>query len=333
MPTHTLTFHIAVIGPSGTEQDAAAAKDAVQELTEEFAIQGVSLTFHHWSTLPPGIGKSAQQYIDQNISWADMDFVVGLLWERFGTPVEGALSGTEHEYRQIYDLFSKRRQPDLLFYFKPPSAAADPAQRDLIDTFKRDVRAKALTSAYDSGDHLRQIVTKHLRQKISQKLAAHQQVQRRLGQLPPNRRVTVELIIFAEFPQDETLIPAIVLLKNFQGEEFVFDTRTMNPQDLANWIAKSMGFSATPGKTLRAYLDECNIRNLKQDFPMAQLWLGNILFADHAGLKMKNLKIALGHYFEKDKIQKILAGELPFLLPLPHPQISNDAESRKNIVL
>jgi hypothetical protein len=107
----------------------------------------------------------------------------------------------------------------------------------------------------------------------------------------------------------------------------------MNPQDLANWIAKSMGFTATPGKTLRTYLDECNLNNLHNGFPTSQLWLGNILFADHPGLKMKNLKIAIGTYFEKDKIPKILAGELPFVLPLPLPQIIKEADGRKNIIL
>ncbi|MFZ2640467.1 MAG: hypothetical protein WA117_05725 [Verrucomicrobiia bacterium] len=333
MATHTLTFHIAVIGPSDTERDNSAVKNAVNELTEEFASQGAALSYHHWSGLPPGIGETAQKYIDKNISWADMDFVVGLLWEKFGTPVEGARSGTEHEYRQVYDLFSKRGQPDLLLYFRPPSPTADAAQLELINGFRREVQAKALTCSYDSVENLRQQVTKHLRHKIVQKLAENQQVQRRVGHLPPNRRITVEMIVFAEFPSDTAQFPAIIILKNFQGEEFVFDTRTMNPQDLANWIAKSMGFAATEGRTLRDYLDVCNIRNLKEDVPMAQLWLGNILFADHAGLKLKEVKINIGCHFPKEKIPKFLSGEIPYFLPLPRPQISNDAEGRKHLVL
>ena len=78
MASHTLTFPVAVIGPADTENDAKTVKDVIRELSDEFSIQGISIKFHHWSELPPGLGKSAQEYIDGQISWSEMDFVVGM---------------------------------------------------------------------------------------------------------------------------------------------------------------------------------------------------------------------------------------------------------------
>jgi hypothetical protein len=367
MPTHTLSFHIAVIGPSDTADDIIAVRNAVNQLTREFTIQGVTLLFHHWMDLAPGLGKSAQKYIDQNVCWADMDYVIGLLWRRFGTPAEGAASGTEHEYREIYRLFSARKQPDLLFYFRDVAPNDRGDDREQIEKFKREIQASALTGRYVSVDELQTRVRDDLRQKITAKLLLQNQYQRRIGKLPPNRRITVEMIIFAEFPSEEVLIPVIVILKNFRGEEFDFDTRSMYPQELANWIASSMGFAATPGRTLRSYLDECNKRNYeavadsqkrtvqktdskKDPFTMekveasvkpsdkslviTQFWLGNILFADHPGLKLKEFKIALGHYTTKEKLKEgALKNSGRYSIHLPRPQIQNDNEGRKRIIL
>jgi hypothetical protein len=366
MPTHTLSFHIAAIGPSDTADDITAVRNAVSELTQEFTIQGVTLLFHHWTDLAPGLGKSAQKYIDQNIGWADMDYVIGLLWRRFGTPAEGAASGTEHEYREIYRLFSTRNQPDLLFYFKNVDQNNRSGDREQIEKLKSDIQVNALTARYGSVAELQKRVRDDLRQKITAKLLSQNQPQRRIGKLPPNRRITVEMIIFAEFPSEEVLIPSIIILKNFRGEEFAFDTRSMYPQELANWIASSMGFAATPGRTLRTYLDECNKRNYEavtdsqeitaetndskkdsftiqqvgaarkasdKSLVITQFWLGNIVFADHPGLKLKEFKIALGHYSTKEKLKEAALKKGCYSIHLPRPQIQNDNEGKKRIIL
>lgn len=342
MPTHTLTFHVAVIGPSDTEADVEAVRQAITSLNAEFVNRKVTIAFHHWSDLPPGLGSSAQRYIDQSISWRDMDFVVGLLWQKFGTPVEDKLSGTEHEYRQVYDLFCKHQKPDVLFYFKSPTPGAAPDQILLVRNFKRDVRTNALTGSYDAANDLKERVLRHLREKVHQRLETNNQQQRRLGDLPSNRALTVEMVIFSEFPNDNVCVPTIILLKNPRGEEFVFDTRHLNPQDLANWIAKSFGYAATEGRTLFDYLQQCNVNNFQEAFKRReermpyfnQMWLGNILFCNHPDLRLKKFNICIGsnqgHQIVTDVAEK---KKNVLMLELNKPQIINHPDGTKTLYL
>ena len=96
MPSDVTRFHVTGIGPSDVQADVQSLERVVGKLAQEFSIRNVDLAFHHWTYLAPGLGEP-QGYIDAQIDWSQMDFVVGAMWERYGTIMPDGVSGTEHE--------------------------------------------------------------------------------------------------------------------------------------------------------------------------------------------------------------------------------------------
>ena len=300
MPHVIICFRVAAIGPSDTENDVQAIRNAVRDLSEEFKHRHVSLSFHHWSELAPGLG-APQEYIDEHIHWNSVDFVVGLMASRFGRAGNSGESGTEHECRQIIGLHTKRKQPDLLFYFKTidENAITDPDEYKKVLAFRTELQVKGLTSQYRDTADLETIIKPALRAKIEGKLRLQRVTQRRIGELPPNRTISVEMIVLSELKEDH-VAPTILILKNARDELFVFDGRYMAAQDLIDWVVHSMGFTKSTGAPLGEILARSNIDNIKNNTGIIQLWMGNVLIMDHPGFEMKDIKILLGQTNVKD---------------------------------
>src|SRR5712671_1673867 len=110
-------FRIAVIGPRDVTEDILAVRSVVDELTTEFEPRQIRLKYLHWSLLPPGAG-APQAYIDTEMTWGDLDFVVGAMWKTLGTPLAKSSSGTEHECNLILKHYGLHGQPSLMFFFK-----------------------------------------------------------------------------------------------------------------------------------------------------------------------------------------------------------------------
>jgi hypothetical protein len=300
MPHVLVCFRVAAIGPSDTAVDVAGIKRAVADLSDEFKHRNVALSFHHWSELSPGLGVP-QEYVDKNINWASIDFVVGVMGARFGSSVGNAASGTEHECNLILDLHKKRRQPELLFYFKRhiDTASIDPDQIARVQAFRKRLQSEGLTGEYETTYDLREQIKPALRAKIEGKLSIQQVTQRRVGELPPNRNISVEMVVLSEL-RDNHVVPTILILKNARDEMFVFDSRYMDAQDLVDWVAHSMGFTKSTGTPLRDVLTQANIDNVRNNTGIIQLWLGNILMMDHPEFQMSNVKILLMKTYMKE---------------------------------
>jgi hypothetical protein len=328
MPTGTLNFRIVAIGPSDVQAELQSIEPVIAKLSREFLIRNVTLSFHNWTHLPPGIG-SPQKYIDSCLEWETVDFVIGAMWKRFGSSLNRADSGTEHECNEVLRL-SKRGQPDLLFYFRETPDVESSPDYEKIRTFRSSLYETALVATYSDPKTFAEQVETAIRTKVEGQLLSQKQTQRRIGRLPVNRSFAVELIIFAEFPK-EGQTPTIVILKDCHDRFFVIDTRYSTAQDITNWIAQSMGFALTEGMSLRDCLMKVNIKNIKDNNGLLQLWLGNIIYADHPTLKMKQLKIALGstHMHEK-KLgwDKGKTKRIPILLKKPQIIINEDGSKK-----
>jgi hypothetical protein len=185
MATVQLNFKIAAIGPSDVQAELAALEPVIRNLSREFSSRNVALSFHHWSQLAPGVGKP-QEYIDQNLNWDDVDFVIGAMWKRFGSPVANADSGTEHECNKILNL-SKRGQPDLLFYFRETPDTATSPDAAKIQAFRDALQRRGLVGTYSDPKAFAAQVEVAIRSKVESKLLSQRQSQRRMGQLPVNR--------------------------------------------------------------------------------------------------------------------------------------------------
>lgn len=66
----------------------------------------------------------------------ECDILIGIFWKRFGTPTNGADSGTEHEILLAYDVWKKKKQPHIMVYFNqqsPPTLTEiDPKQLERV---------------------------------------------------------------------------------------------------------------------------------------------------------------------------------------------------------
>jgi len=331
MPTGTLNFHIVAIGPSDVQHELLSIEPVVAKLSREFLARNVTLSFHHWTQLPPGIG-APQDYINSHLKWEDVDFVIGAMWKKFGSPVNDADSGTEHECNKVLHL-STRGQPDLLFYFRETADTESSADYEKIRAFRSSLYKSALIGTYSDPKVLAEQVETAIRSKVESKLLSQKQTQRRMGSLPVNRSLSIELVIFAEFPK-EGQTPTIVILKDSQNRFFVVDTRRTTGQDIANWIAQSMGFAVTEGMTLWDYLMKVNSENVKKNNGILQLWLGNVIYADHPTLKMKQLKIQLAStHMHGKKLGWDMSKTKRVPILLKKPQIMINKDDSKEITL
>lgn len=332
MPTGTLTFHVAVIGPSDVQDEIKSVERVVSKLSREFLSRNVTLSFHHWSYLAPGIG-TAQNYIDNNIQWENMDFVIGAMWKKFGSPVDDADSGTEHECNEILRL-SSRGQPDLLFYFRDTSGTEPSSDALKIDSFRKALYQKALVGTYVKKKAFVEQVETAIRSKVESKLQSNAQTQRRIGKLPANRTFSVEFIIFSE-SKEAGQTPTIVILKDCHEKFFVIDTRYSSSQNITDWIAQTMGFAVTEGLTLSKQLAQSNERNLKANNGILQHWLGNMNYADHPNFKLRELNICLGstHVHEGKLGWDLSNGKISVPWLLKKPEIIIEADGSKKLVL
>lgn len=330
MATDTTCFHVAIIGPSDTADEVSEIQRAIGMLSTKLSKKGVSIAAHHWSQLPPGIGEP-QGYIDDGLAWADIDFVVGIMRKKFGTPVKDAKSGTEHEVKLILELHAKTGAPDLLFYFHED--AADSSRE--VSEFASFLHARALTGLYSGAMEVGHAVAEHLRDKIDSKTTQISGVPAVMGRLPANRRITVEWILGAQMREKEKSIPSIICFKNGMGEEFIYDCRIPNFQEFANWIMKSMGLAPKEGDCLLRYLQQASIEKSQpgKEAAIAQFWLGNIFFITHNKLGACEFKICLAKpAVGADHADKLRRQVEQGILPFPPKQIFIGEDGKKNYI-
>ena len=331
MATDTTCFHVAIIGPSDTAQEVAAANSAIFKLSSELSKQGITLASHHWSQLPPGLGEP-QGYIDRNLAWADVDYVIGFMRGRLGTPVSDAESGTVHEVEIVTNHHSKTGSPELLFYFQSQATENSPE----VAKFAAGLRQNALTASYSTPLELETLIADHLRQKVLKANAPPSMgLPHTIGPLPANRRLTVEMMISSQMPPDEVPMPTIIVFKNGLGAEYIFDAReATNMQAFCNWVSKSMGYDSSGGKTLSQYLVEKNLSNVQamttsNEPVVAQMWLGHIFLFVHKKFGQAMLKLVLAKPLittvDKDKWLPILKARKLILAP-KHIRINQKGE-------
>jgi hypothetical protein len=144
---HTKVLRIVISSPSDVRAERDAVEAAVETLNPVLLKVNVPFQFRvsRWERdAIPGLHPSGPQgRIDEALNIPDCDFLVGIFWKRFGTPVAGSGSGTEHEIRQAIAAWEKKRSPQLLLYFNEiPFAAETPeaeAQSQKLKAFVQEL--------------------------------------------------------------------------------------------------------------------------------------------------------------------------------------------------
>jgi hypothetical protein len=91
----------------------------------------------------PTFGEEGQDVINMQIG-NNYDFFVGIMYKKFGSPTTKAASGTEEEFNNAYDKYSRNKNSiDIMFYFnnEPPKSLSEINTTELekVNNFKSKV--------------------------------------------------------------------------------------------------------------------------------------------------------------------------------------------------
>ena len=170
MPEAVSTFRVFIATPGGLEPERRAFREALREWNETFSLdRGIAYHPMAWEDTLPGKGRP-QSLI--NIDVRKCDFLILLLWDRWGTPPGGEgsyTSGTEEEFKIanecIADTSMPMRQIVVLFKGVEARQLSDPGEqlRKVLD-FKRQLEKEKslLYATFDTTDEFSKFVQKQL---------------------------------------------------------------------------------------------------------------------------------------------------------------------------
>ena len=158
---------IFVASPGDVAREREVVKDTIDQLNQN-AMLGDStvVQLRRWETHAwPGFGENAQSVINQQIG--PYDVVVGILWNRIGTPTGRAISGTVEEFERAYALWKEHKRPSLMFYFNRSPAdlgTQDELQQKMeVLNFKKQLQGLgALYWEYNGVEEFRKLLVGHL---------------------------------------------------------------------------------------------------------------------------------------------------------------------------
>jgi hypothetical protein len=108
--------------------------------------------------------------IDNILRIEDCDVLIGIFWKRFGTPVNDAKSGTEHEFLLAYNAWSSNRRPQLMIYFNQksymPKTKDELEQLQQVINFRENLSSEGLWWTYKSTSEFEKLIRNHLTQFI-----------------------------------------------------------------------------------------------------------------------------------------------------------------------
>lgn len=118
-----------------------------------------------WEThAAPGTGKSAQEYINEEVL-DKCDILIGIFWTKLGSPTKIAKSGTVEEIQRH---IGERKLAMIYFSTKEIPSNVDLKQLKMVRDFKKEIRDKSLYGEFSNVYDLESKLYNHLEIKISE---------------------------------------------------------------------------------------------------------------------------------------------------------------------
>lgn len=161
-----LRLQVFIASPGDVVPERDVVEEEVRVLSVEAARDGILLESYRWDTdLPYGFGRPQGRIIP---ALEESELFVGLLWSRLGTPssVTSSETGFQEELRIATDRATQGQLDDVLLYFKHlPAPAADAAQWEKVQEFKRNLEESKthFPGKFTTLDEFRPIFRKRLR--------------------------------------------------------------------------------------------------------------------------------------------------------------------------
>lgn len=208
-------LRVVVASPGDVAKERAAVSRVLTELNRHMAADlGVRLEEWTWEVdAYPGLhAHGPQGKVDESMDIETADVVIGIFWKRFGTPVNDAQSGTEHELRRAMTSWKNTGHPHVMMYFKTqavfPKTSAEVSQLAAVIRFKEEVQTAGLVSQYKGTPQFENKLREHLQHWLRDAF----------GQSPvdtsaPEIRAAGAPVATAETP----LSPAQIILRHLVG--------------------------------------------------------------------------------------------------------------------
>jgi hypothetical protein len=163
------TLRIVIASPSDVEAECKMLPAVVEELNRGVAAdRGVRLELTRWKTdAYPGFHPEGPQgLIDPLLRIEEADLLIGIFWKWFGTPVNDAESGTEHEFKRAYESWQRKRSPQIMVYFKQkaywPKSRVETDQWGRVLAFHENFPKEGLCWPYKNNTQFEKLVRNHL---------------------------------------------------------------------------------------------------------------------------------------------------------------------------
>jgi len=172
---------IFVAAPEDVADERGRLEQVIRELDEQLGDSlGIFLRYHDWKRVVPLVGYRSQQTVIDQCPVASWDYLILILWHRFGTPSGGInlltdqpfRSGTEEEFTLAYELWKKARRPTILAYrcVRSVPDEGDPKQwqwvKDFFKEFKPGGEHPGLHKEYQSLDDFERKVRTDLEEAL-----------------------------------------------------------------------------------------------------------------------------------------------------------------------
>ncbi|HXC43294.1 MAG TPA: tetratricopeptide repeat protein [Candidatus Dormibacteraeota bacterium] len=172
-------LRIVVASPGDVKPERDIVPKVVEEVNRNIARErGLHLEVRLWETDSfPGFHPDGPQgLIDSLLKIQECDILIAIFWKRFGTPVKGARSGTEHEFLAAYEAWQKNRKPQIMVYFSQkdskPRSKQEADQWGLVLQFKEEFPPEGLWSDYEDEADFERQVRNHLSVFLTSKFPA-----------------------------------------------------------------------------------------------------------------------------------------------------------------
>jgi len=115
----TKIYKCFIASPSDTNNERKICDKVFNEINKNLGeVYHFRIESLKWENdVHPSLGNDSQNVINQQIG-NGYDFFLGIMYKRFGSPTTKAGSGTEEEFNNAYDKFTKRNSSvEIMFYF------------------------------------------------------------------------------------------------------------------------------------------------------------------------------------------------------------------------
>lgn len=161
--------------PSDTTQEREICDKVFEEINTSIGDSlGFRIESRKWEKDTfPAFGKDAQDIINKQLG-DDYNIFVGIMWKKFGTPTPRAASGTEEEFLNAYEIWKKKNELNIMFYFNKESIPPDDIeieQLEKVREFKKTVSSYGgLFHEYNGVDEFETDFKRHIQKVLINKI-------------------------------------------------------------------------------------------------------------------------------------------------------------------